>query len=74
MKEYKLKEIKRLVAIGAAVDLTNAPNLEAWRKNTRYEKIGYSCGIYGINGGLLEAEDGQLYAITAPNANLLRIF
>lgn len=32
MKEYKLKEIKRLVAIGAAVDLTNTPNLEAWRK------------------------------------------
>lgn len=74
MREYKLKELKRLAAIGAAVDLTHAKNLETWRKNTRFEKIGYSCGIYGINGGLMKDDNGQLYVITANNANLLRIF
>lgn len=52
MRKYTQKELKNLVSIGAAVNLTNEP---AERIPARYEKIGYSSGIYGINGGLIQA-------------------
>lgn len=75
MKKYKLKELRELVRIGAAEDITNAdPDTitDIWRTT---EKIGYSSGIYGINGGLLkDFETGTLYAILRGNTNLLRLF
>lgn len=61
-EKYTLKELKRLVRTGAAKDITFS--------NTRsdvpesYTQIGYSCGIYGCNGMLLQGESGRLYAIT----------
>lgn len=72
MTKYTQKELKNLVAIGAAVNLTNE---SAEKIPARYDKIGYSSGIYGINGGLIRDTDtGVLYAITARNSMLARIF
>lgn len=73
MKRFTLKELKNLVAIGAAVDITNAPvNLDTYR---RLDPIGTSRGKYGMNGGLLkDSESGQLCAILSRNSALFFYF
>ena len=72
MKTIKQKEIKNLVKLGAAVDITGA-NLPAIQEP--FEKIGVSRGIYGINGGLLRGQSsGTIYAITARNSALFYYF
>ena len=72
MKKYTLREIKRFVSLGAAVDITTA-NCPAIKEP--FEKIGASRGIYGINGGLLRGQSsGTIYAITARNSNLFYYF
>lgn len=72
MKKYTLKEIKRFVTLGAAVDITNASRPAIQEP---FEKIGVSRGIYGINGGLLQGKSsGTIYAITARNSNLFYYF
>lgn len=72
MKKYTLREIKRFVSLGLAQDITTA-NRPAIKEP--FEKIGYSAGIYGINGGLLQGKSsGVLYAITARNSNLFYYF
>ena len=39
------------------------------------EKAGYSTGVYGINGGLVEdTETGTLYAIIGRCSNLFILF
>lgn len=50
MRKYTLKQLREYVRLGLAVDLTNAEpdTLPKW-----FEKVGYSRGIYGINGGLI---------------------
>lgn len=75
MRKYGQREIKSLVKSGAAVDITNAPEAEVLTLWKRCEKVGYSSGLYGINGGLIrDRETGEFYAITARNSNLFRIF
>lgn len=71
MEKFTQKELKRLVGIGVAIDATeNLPVGYQW-----FEKIGYSCGVYGINGGLLkDPENGKLYVIKKRNSNLFRCF
>lgn len=73
MKTMKQKEIKNLVKIGAAVDITNKETSEEiWRN---MERIAVSRGIYGMNGGLLkDKRNGVLYAITARNSSLFYYF
>lgn len=73
MKRYTLKELKNLVELGAAVDITNAPhNLETYR---RLDPIGTSRGKYGMNGGLLrDNQTGQLCVILARNSALFFYF
>ena len=71
MRKYKLNELKSLIATGHAENLTNA-KVEAIP--TKHEKVGYSSGVYGINGGLIEDENGKFYAITARNSMLFRLF
>ena len=68
MKKYTLKELKRLISIGAAKDVTHSRMRSDIPEP--YTKIGYSCGIYGCNGMLLQGESGRLYAITARSAAL----
>ena len=75
MRKYKLSEIKNFVKCGMAHDLTNATGAEVMEQWRHCEKVGYSSGVYGINGGLIQnTETGEFYAITARNANLFRIF
>ena len=71
MKRYTQKELRRLVNNGTAIDLTKSHNI--LDIGERYEQVGYSKGIYGCNGKLLEGESGQLYAITTA-ASALYIF
>ncbi len=73
MKTMKQKEIKNLVKLGAAVDITaEEGNLTRYR---RLDPIAVSRGKYGMNGGLLkDHETGQLYAITARNSALFYYF
>lgn len=65
MEKYTQKQLKELVKSGAAVDVTNAMSTaEAVPED--YKKIGYSLGVYGKNGLLLQGcESGKLYAVTA---------
>lgn len=69
MKRYTQRELKKLVALGAAEDITRGNN--ETRKTIEsvegyYTQIGYSTGIYGCNGMLLQGhKTGKLYAITA---------
>lgn len=63
MKKYTIRQLKELVKIGAAIDVTDAISTTAipeW-----YDKIGYSRGINGINGLLMRGKSGKLYAITS---------
>lgn len=63
MKKYTTRQLKELVKIGAAIDVTDAISTTAipeW-----YDKIGYSKGINGLNGLLMKGKSGKLYAITS---------
>lgn len=72
MKAMKQKEIKNLVKLGAAIDIT-AAKLPAITEP--FEKIGVSRGVYGMNGGLIRGKcSGTLYAITARNSTLFYYF
>ena len=69
MKKYTQKELKNLVSLGVAEDITRGDN--DTRENIistegYYTQIGYSAGVYGCNGMLLQGhKTGKLYAITA---------
>lgn len=53
MRKYKLKELRELVRLGVAEDYTNKPSEYIYTLR-RLEKVGYSSGVYGINGGLVQ--------------------
>ena len=77
MKKYTVKAIKNLVLSGAATDITNYnfDKMNEFLKSHTLERIGVSCGIYGINASLLQdANTGNYYAITARNSTLLMAF
>lgn len=69
MKKYTQKELKNLVALGVAEDITHGDNdtrQELEKKEGFYTQVGYSAGVYGCNGMLLKGhKTGTLYAITA---------
>lgn len=74
MRKYKQKELRNLVRMGVAEDYTHKPNECAYILN-RMEKVGYSTGIYGINGGIVQdPETGTLYAIIGRCTNLFIVF
>ena len=68
METYTQKEIRTFAKNGIAIDITHHSNLERKELEARegwLEKVGYSSGVYGINGGLLKGHNsGTLYAIT----------
>lgn len=71
MRKLTQKEIKRFVGLGMAEDITT----RAEEISEPVEKVGYSVGVYGLNGGLLQGRDtGTMYAITARSSNLFRYF
>ena len=77
MTKYTQKQLKELVATGAATDITKGTN--ETRKQIEKEEgyltqIGYSSGIYGCNGMLLQGHNtSKLYAITS-NTSAIYIF
>lgn len=76
MKKYKLKELKNLVDLGLAVDITTLSSEEIeeiYKKEQYIEKMGYCLGVYGISGCLLKGyKTNTYYAITSRNSNLFR--
>ena len=67
----KLKEIKNLVRLGIAQDMTNA-YFEDIPK--RREIIAVSTGTYGMNGCLFrDTESGKLYAVLSRSTLLFQI-
>lgn len=74
MRKYKQRELRDLVRLGAAEDYTNKPSEYIYTLR-RLEKVGYSAGVYGINGGLVkDTERGTLYAIIGRCSNLFILF
>ena len=64
MERYTQKQLKALVKHGIAKDVTRATEQNAIAEP--YRQVGYSCGIYGCNGLLLQGmTTGDLYAVTA---------
>ena len=68
MTKFTQRQLRELVNSGAAVDVTNGDNdtrekIEAVEGS--YTQIGYSAGVYGCNGMLLQGKrTKQLYAVT----------
>ena len=62
MKKLTIKEIKRLVELGLAEDITNGRDRKEIKE--RYTLVGIATGCYGVNAKLFQGESGQLYAIT----------
>lgn len=78
MTKYGQRELKALVRSGAAVDISNHDNTAHHELEARegyLDKVGYSSGVYGLNGGLLKGHNsGTLYAITARTTALYIYF
>ena len=75
MRKYSQKELRDLIRDGYAQDITQADDetiQDIWR---RCDKIGYSKGVYGLNGGLLEdPKTGNKYVVIGRGTNLFRLF
>lgn len=69
MRKYTQKELKNMVALGMAEDVTRANNEDYERiikKEGFLSQVGYSSGVYGCNGMLLRGhETGVCYAVTS---------
>ena len=74
MMKYTQKQLRELVRLGCAEDYTNKPREYIYTLR-RLENVGYSTGVYGINGGLVQdTETGALYAIIGRCSNLFILF
>ena len=72
MKQYTRKQLREFVRLGMAQDISDSDPKSITEP---VEKIGYSSGVYGLNGGLLQGrESGNYYAITARSSNLFYFF
>ena len=56
-KKFTQKQLKELVNIGKAIDITGKQN--AIKED--YAQIGYSNGVNGVNGVLFQGISGNLY-------------
>lgn len=77
MKKTTQSTIKGYVRTGSAVDITSYDfeKMRDFLHAHSLEKIAYSSGVYGINGGIVQdRESGELYAITARNSALMMVF
>lgn len=63
MERFTQKQLRNLVKVGAAKDVTDAHETNVIPEN--YTEMGYSSGLYGCNGMLLRGASGQLYAVTS---------
>lgn len=66
MEKYTQRRLRELIEQDHALDITHVRE-----KIDNVTKVGYSSGIYGCNGLLLEHnETKQLYAITSRSTSL----
>ena len=67
IRRYTQKELRELVNAGIAINITNGTlktREELLEKEEYLEQIGYSAGIYGCNGKLLQGDKtGQWYVV-----------
>ena len=74
MTKLTQRKIREMIRNGAAEDCTNAPSELAYELN-HLNKVAYSAGVYGINGGVAhDPKTGKLYAIVGRCTNLFIIF
>lgn len=74
MRKYTQKQLRELVRLGCAEDYTHKPSEYIYTLR-RLAKIGYSSGVYGLNGGLVEdMETGTWYAVIGRCTNLFILF
>lgn len=74
MRKYTQKQLRELVKLGCAEDYTHKPSEYIYTLR-RLAKIGYSSGVYGLNGGPVEdMETGTWYAIIGRCSNLFILF
>ena len=73
-KHVRQKDIKTLVQLNAATDITNGgADVEKMVNNDRpLTAVMLSHGVNGLNGAVLQGKSGRLYAITCRNTTLLR--
>ena len=75
MKKTTKKEIREYVRLGLAQDITvyDFDQAERLRKDHTLDVIAVSRGAYGMNGALLQDENGERYAITTRNSTLFQL-
>lgn len=74
MCKYTQRELRQLARAGLAHDITSADAEYVLSVAGRCDVIGYSTGIYGVNGALLkDRKSGDAYTIIARNSNLFRV-
>ena len=66
----KLKDIKQLIELGVAIDITNysTEQIDKLRPNLTTKKVSF--GKYGPNGAIFVGENYKVYAIRTRNTNL----
>ncbi len=72
MRKYTQKELKEFVRLGMAKDITtmNTEKCKELKNEKGICQVGYSSGVYGCNGMLLQGRDGESYVITSRTQNL----
>lgn len=77
MKKTTQKNIKSYVSLGMAKDITSLSfdEVEKIREACGgFDKVLYSCGLYGVNGYLLQGRsDGNFYTVTARSSAIFQI-
>lgn len=70
-----LKEIRRLIATGAAEDITTATNIrDIDEAEHGFTSVLYSVGTYGCTGAVVKGNTtGKLYAVKARSSNLFYV-
>ena len=66
------KELKRLAASGAAVDVSNITNEEMEALAKGRDDLAFSYGTYGCNGALF-SKGGALYVVIGRVGNLWHV-
>ena len=77
MRKYTQKELRNMVALGMAENVTRA-NDEDYEKVIKKEsylsQIGYSAGIYGCNGMLLKRHSTGTYCAVTSRTLAIYLF
>ena len=78
MKKVTVKFIKEIVSNkkGENISLYKFNDIKKLeKKEGGFEKVYYSTGVYGINGGVVKGNaTGKLYAIASRNTALFMLF